>query len=195
MIRDKLHLCDTLVLTLTVLVTLSCALEIDDAVSQKSETKFNTYQNPSLDMKILYPSSWTQIIHPPFTFENPTPFFMVYFSPFSANEVVQPEFTIKVQNLSSSDETGNFNYEEIRRLEESYSDFKLIKSGTGPTIANSSSYNVEFTYNDEQGLTKTLMTWITKDGKAYTLSYSAKESEYDKYLPIFESMLSSFTVK
>ena len=181
-----------LVRSLVILISLSFVLGIDDAISQKSEAKFSTYQNPSLNMKILYPSSWTQIIYPPFTYENPTPFFIVYFTPFSTNGESLPVFTIKVQNLSS-DERSNFNYEEIRRLEETYSDFKMIRSGTGPPLANISSYSVEYTHKEIEGLVKSVETWITKDGKVYTITYSAKDSAYEEYLPIIRSMISSLS--
>ena len=178
-----------------VLLIVTGALGIDIAIARNSsEPKFDTYRNPSLNIKILYPLSWNQNIHPPFTFENPTPFYIVHFTPSSNNGISLPVFTIKVQNLSS-DEPSNFNYEEIRRLEETYSNFKMMRSGTGPPLANISSYSVEYTYREGEELVKSLATWINKGGKVYTLSYSATESAYEEYLPIIRSMLYSFTVK
>ncbi|MEH1982148.1 hypothetical protein [Nostoc sp.] len=72
-----------------------------------------------------------------------------------------------------------------------------VKDDSQPstTLSNFNAYKLTYTRQDGQCKLKVMEIGTVRNGKAYFISYTAEEKEYNKYLELAETMINSFEIK
>jgi hypothetical protein len=213
-----------LFLSLTVIVLYSISI-IPDAGAELRifEVGFNststiknlTYENSTLGIQIEYPANWkpfektsaatnanivefipfVESEHDPLT-----PFFSISIEDFE--EVKAPQ---KVGNESASGIGSNNNSalnvltERNLELAKSLPDFDIIKLNSTSILSGIPAYKIVYTFADPGSpllpLFESMNIWAVQDDKAYTISYSAPESEFSNHLQTIQNMIDSFMIR
>lgn len=172
------------------------SLQIFKVQSISSITNFLVYNNPSLGVKIQYPSNWEKIERD----DN----YVRFSSPYVNNQdTLRESFVVDIsylpfQNIFSLkffifDPKEGF----IARSERDLTNFHLL-SNSPITVSNLPAYQLTFTetqmINGIPHNFKNLNIIIIKNDRVYTLEYYAEPSTFNTYLPIINRMLNSFQI-
>jgi hypothetical protein len=162
--------------------------------SAQTAARFKIYEDPIYGIKILYASSWEKKTLNPLSYENPTTSFLVNFS--SSKNLISSgnqsaTVVIHVENVSN--ELDEYNYLEIRHLEETSPSFSLTGANT-TVLAGKPAYQVQYTESLAQGIFGTYQIWTIDNGKVYRISYTAKVSEFPTYMSMVQKMIRSFDI-
>lgn len=115
--------------------------------------------------------------------------------PEDINDRFRENFNIVVQDLSSQpinlDEYIKLSLEQINQY---ITDVEIITSKK-VMLANGEGYMLNYTGKQGQFNLEWLQFLTIKNNIAYVLSYTAEESNYDKYLEIINQMINSFRLK
>ena len=178
------------------------------------QIKNSTYENSSLGISIEHPVNWK-----PFEKTSAaTNSNVVEFVPFveSEHDPLTPFFSISVENLeevkvsqkvgdeaASTIDSNNNNALGIltkRNLElaESLPDFNIVELNGTSFLSGIPAYRIVYTFADPGSpllpLFESMNIWAVKDDKAYTISYSAPDSEFSNYFQIIQNMIDSFII-
>ncbi|MGH9985572.1 MAG: PsbP-related protein [Nitrososphaeraceae archaeon] len=173
-----------------------------------------TYENSSLGISIEHPVNWK-----PFEkTSTATNANVVEFIPFveSEHDPLTPFFSISIENLKEvkvpqkvQDESpsrmgsNNDSMLEVlttRNLElaKSLPDFNIVELNGTSFLSGIPAYKVVYTFADPGSpllpLFESMNIWTVKDDKAYTISYSAPDSEFSNYFQIIQNMIDSFVI-
>jgi serine/threonine-protein kinase len=163
-------------------------------------TKFSVYDNPSLGIKILYPSDWK-----PFQTSTINRTVIEFKQKVMMNEhdtLSSPFISISIGNLSSTIKTLDvLTKENVDLANKTLLNFRLIESNMTTTLANNPAYKIVSTFTS-LGLGdplhsphfQTMNIWTIKGDKMYTISYSQITSEFSRYIPIIQKMIDSFEI-
>jgi len=179
-----------------------------------STIKNSTYENSSLGISIEHPGNWK-----PFEkTSTATNANVVEFVPFveSEHDPLTPFFSISVEKLeevkvsqkvgdeaASTIDSNNNNALGIltkRNLElaESLPDFNIVELNGTSFLSGIPAYRIVYTFADPGSpllpLFESMNIWTVKDDKAYTISYSAPNSEFSNYFQIIQNMIDSFII-
>lgn len=152
---------------------------------------FSSYEQSSLGITVKYPQSWQrQDIDNIFTQE-----LVTFLSPQSSDT---DNFKEKVI-LSIKDYSGTLNQSKdvfTQDINKTLPSAKIIKT-TSTTLAYKPAFEIVYTWKDEQQDLnfKNLQIWTLKGNKAYILTYTAKEEDYDKFIPVVEKMIKTFEIE
>ena len=152
-----------------------------------------TYTNAQWHYSIKYPYSWKKR-------ENRRTGVAAFVSPKESDlDVFQENVTIVVQNLSAKPMTLKA-YSDLATKQVGMvfrQGIKVIESQ--PTYAaNQTAYKFVYEGTDTKNPTlnlKAMYVWFIKDNIAYQFNYTALASKFDKYLPVVEKMLGTFSVQ
>jgi len=177
--------------------------------------KNSTYENTSLGISIEHPVNWK-----PFEkTSTATNANIVEFIPFveSEHDPLTPFFSISIEELEdvkvsqnvAGDEAASaidFNNNNAlgiltkRNLElaKSLPDFNIVELNSTSFLSRIPAYKIVYTFADPGSpllpLFESMNIWTVKDDKAYTISYSAPDSEFSKYFQIIQNMIDSFII-
>lgn len=213
--------CLFLFLSVTVLYSISI---IPDAEAQpqifevgldsNSTIKNLSYENSTLGIQIEYPANWK-----PFEkTSTATDATVVEFIPFveSEHDPLTPFFSISIEDLEEvmvSKKGGNestsvigFNSSALKALTErnlelakSLPDFNIVGLNSTSILSDIPAYKIVYTFADPGSplvqLFESMNIWAVQGDKAYTISYSAPESEFSNHLQTIQNMIDSFTIK
>ncbi len=151
---------------------------------------FSTYDKSNLGITIKYPQNWErQDINNIFTKE------LVSFSipqsedkdNFKEKVVLSIEEYSKSLNQSKDDFTKEIN--------KALSAVEIVET-TPTTLAYKPAFKIIYTGKDEEKKLnlKNLQIWTLKNNKAYIITYSAEQEDYDKYIATVEEMIKTFEI-
>ena len=100
----------------------------------------------------------------------------------------------RINNNSTLEELTDRNLE----LAKSLPDFNVTEFNRTSILSGIPAYKIVYTFADPGSpllpLFKSMNLWTIKEGKAYTISYSASESEFSNHLETIQSMIDSFMI-
>jgi uncharacterized protein YjdB len=147
-----------------------------------------TYENKStLGISIQYPSNWKRI-----EVDNKA---LIFLAP-SKKDAFSEKLTVAVFNINSSISTNQLFSGSINNYGERFKDFFIIDSRP-ITFGGMPGYLLSYTYNAPNAGTIAAMDIGFKDyddDKAYVISYSAQQPEYNTFSVAVEKMVESFRV-
>jgi eukaryotic-like serine/threonine-protein kinase len=155
-------------------------------------SKYQSYKNNNLGIKIKYPSNWEQQnINNPLTQEIVT---------FLSNEVssntIKEKLTISINNYSGTlDESQKYFTQDIKNRITEANIIDNNPEDKSATLANKEARKIFFTGKDGNNILKNLQVWTLKGDKAYVLIYTADKDDFDKFLPSVENMIKSFEIE
>lgn len=186
----------------------------ETGVDHASTIKNSTYENSSLGIRIEHPANWK-----PFEkISAATNANVVEFVPFveSEHDPLTPFFSISVENLkevkvlqkaqdespsrmgSNNDNTLEVLTERNLELAKSLPDFSIIELNRTSILSDSPAYKIVYTFADPGSplhpVFESLNIWTLKEDKAYTISYTAPESEFSSHLYSIQNMIDSFEI-
>lgn len=213
-----------LFLSLTVIVLYSISIIPDVGAELRIfEVGFNststiknlTYENSTLGIQIEYPANWK-----PFEKTSAaTNANIVEFIPFveSEHDPLTPFFSISIEDLeevkapqkvgnestsgigSNNNSALNVLTERNLELAKSLPDFDIIKLNSTSILSGIPAYKIVYTFADPGSpllpLFESMNIWAVQDDKAYTISYSAPESEFSNHLQTIQNIIDSFMIR
>lgn len=152
-----------------------------------SQSKLKTYQNEANGISLEYPATWSLK-------ENPKAGYIAgFFSPKEgSNDNYIESLGVKVVNTSSQ---PNVTLQELvdaweNQTKKAETTF-VVTDRKSSSVAGEKSSDLLYTFKDQDGSGKGMVRISLKNKKVYIFQYNAKESDYDKYLPTIEEILSS----
>ncbi len=116
------------------------------------------------------------------------------FVPPSKKDGFSEKLTVAVFGINSSVSAGQLSSGAINNYGEQYRDFFIVNS-TPITLGGNPGYSLLYTYTDPlAGQIAAMDIGIKVGNKAYIISYSAQQLEYNTYIPTVEKMIDSFHV-
>jgi eukaryotic-like serine/threonine-protein kinase len=83
-------------------------------------------------------------------------------------------------------------------LARSLPDFNIVELNRTSILSGSPAYEIEYTFSDPGSplhpVFESLSIWTVKEDKAYTISYTAPDSEFSNYFQIIQNMIDSFII-
>jgi eukaryotic-like serine/threonine-protein kinase len=150
------------------------------AVAQSTtRNNFTTYEDPTHEIKIDYPSNWTKNNN--LTLEN----VVAFRPPLDAAGIGIYVHKLPVAKISLEE------YSDMQVNDLKNQTFTIIKS-TNTTLADHPGTSVK--YSNNVGL-QALEVWTIKDGKAYIIVYIAGKGKYNHYLSSIQTMIDSFEIQ
>ena len=150
---------------------------------------FSDYKDSDSEIAIKYPQSWQgQKTNNIFTKEVVT-----FLSPLGDRDNFQEKVILSIEDYSGTLNQSKDDFtKEINKL----SAVEIIET-TPTTLAFRPALKTVYTWkNEEQNLNlKNLQIWTLKNNKAYIITYTAKQNDYDKFMPIVEKMIKTFAIE
>jgi len=180
------------ILVLLVLV-IGCATESQESklppkIKQSESAKttpsdFLMYENSDYGVKIKYPSDWEQ--------KETEDLIIAFVSPKTdVSDAVQENLGLTMNDLAGQGLTlQKYNEIAIEQLKQTFSDIKIIESGS-TVLSNNPAHKVVFTASN----LKFMQAWTIKNDLAYIWSFVSTESSYSDYLGTIQTMLDSFEI-
>jgi serine/threonine-protein kinase len=151
--------------------------------------EFSTYQESNLGIIVKYPQSWQrQNIDNIFTKE-----LVTFLSPQSGADNFQEKVTLSIEDYSGSLEQSKDDFtKEINQI----SAAEIIETSS-TTFAFRPAFKIIYTGKDRENNLdlKNLQIWTLKANKAYIITYSAEQEDYDKFIPTVEEIIKTFEIK
>lgn len=154
------------------------------------QSKPKTYQDEASGITLEYPADWSLR-------ENPTKDYIAVFT--SPKEGSSDDYIeamgIRAVDISSK---PSVTLQEIADLWENQTKAAtpslVVTDRTASTLAGEDAKEITYDFKDEKGNGKGMSRITLKNKKAYIFQYSAAEKDYDRYLPIIETILSSVKI-
>lgn len=172
---------------------------IQQAMAQTSEqsknsSNFLTYQNPSLGIKILYPTTWKTQENTNSSDKNSTLVDVVTFSPPYKNKNssdIIAKLDVKVDNISNIKPTTLAKYanDTISDLRQ---DFRVAESNA--TLAGNPAHKIVYTGLEANVDLQAMLVITIKGDRGYIIGYTAEPEWYSYYLPTIQKMIDSFEI-
>jgi hypothetical protein len=165
----------------------------------KTMTKFSVYDNPSLGIKILYPSDWK-----PFQTSTINRTIIEFRQKvMSEHDPLSSFMSVSVENLSDTSKTLNIlTKQNIDLANKTLPNFRLIESNFTTLANNNPAYRIVSTFTNSGPTAdllhspqfQTMTIWTIEGDRIYTISYSQIPSQFSTYLPIIQKMIDSFEI-
>ena len=158
--------------------------------SQIKVADFSTYEQSNLGITIKYPQSWQrQDIDNIFTKEVVT-----FLSPLQDKDKFQEKVILSVEDYSGSLNQSKNDF--TKEIKERLSAAKIIQVSS-TTLAYKPAFQIIYTGKDEEKdlKLKNWQIWTLQSNKAYIITYTAQQEEYDKFIPAVEEIIKSFEIK
>ena len=151
---------------------------------------FSIYENTSSGIKIAYPSEWNLQQG-----RNVSPSLKIA-AKFIPSADPDSHFTIGIRKLDGSG-TGVEDYatNTLNGYRENVKNFQSTVFHTNGMLSNNSAYAIDGTYQDDKSVKRHLFEVGTViDNNAYILQFDSEDSKATSYLPVLETMISSFQI-
>ncbi|BDA71038.1 hypothetical protein CAL7716_052040 [Calothrix sp. PCC 7716] len=149
---------------------------------------FSVYENLNYAIKIKYPQNWVKN-----EVEDKTTGELARFSPYDRNNSdTGAEVIFEVQPLKRPLVLSEYTNLKVNEIIQFFPEAKIHESRsiTLPNIPLPT-HEVVYSGKDNKIGIKRKAVWTVKDNTAYIVTYSATESEYDKYLSIATTIINS----
>ncbi len=168
--------------------------EIRDKIfaSSHHDSSLLTYDSSNYFMiRMKYPKSWRiQKIEDRFT-GDVAKFFLPQNN--SSNSF-QPELSVEMQDLQKPISLPEYTNSKVNEITQ-YSTSPRIHESHPAKLANLPAHEVIYTGKQEQVNVKMMAVWTVKDSKAYIVTYTAEESQYDAFLKTAQAMINSLEIR
>ena len=150
---------------------------------------FSIYNKSDLGVIIKYPQNWQRQDIDNFI----TKEVVAFISPQSGNNDFQEKIILSIEDYSGSLEQSKADF--TKEINQVFSAAKIIETSS-TTLAFKPAYQIIYTWKDEENNLdlKNLQIWTLKGNKAYILTYTAREDNYNKFLPVVKKMIKSFEI-
>ncbi|NMG08211.1 serine/threonine-protein kinase [Brasilonema sp. UFV-L1] len=187
-----------LVLALVLVIIVPCILllvrpEIGQifgfSPNDSSLTKYDSSNFFGIRMK--YPKSWgIQKIEDRFTGD------VAKFFPLQKSDLksLQPELSVEKQDLKKPISLPDYTNSRVNEITQFLTNPRIHDS-RATKLANLSAHEVVYTGKQEQHHVKMMAVWTVKDSKAYIVTYTAEESQYDAFLKTAQAMINSLEIR
>lgn len=161
----------------------------------KPKLTFTTYEAVDSDITIKYPSENWQLIKPSDAFGGE----VIRFIPKNQNQVDSCllEISINVnelpQQLLSLEESKKLALQKIQRNNPN----QQITDNSQPstTLSKFQAYKLIYTRQEGECKLQAMEIGTVRNGKAYFITYTAEQKEYNQHLAVVEEMINSFEIK
>lgn len=178
--------------TISFYVQPSEAMAPEHTNNSSNSTNFLTYENPTLGIKILYPTDWVKLENTSSPNKNSTLIDLVTFGPQSNNSSDIPgKLVVKVDNISDIKPINVSEYSN-QIIGDLSQDFKVAESTT--TLAGLPAYEFVYTGAEESVDLKAMLVLTIKGDRAYIMSYTAEPEIFQSYLPKVQKIIDSFEI-
>ena len=161
--------------------------EIKNLSQQPETTYFLSYENKEHGIKILYPYNWEIA-------ENFMGSIVIFRSPKeNVFDDFQENVNIVVKKLEKNESLDELTKEAIEDIKANIPNAKFLLS-KDVVINNEVWHKVVYTGKFLGLKLKWLQLWKIEGGKAYMITYTAKENNFYDYLPIVDKMINSFEI-
>ncbi|KAB8332565.1 serine/threonine protein kinase [Scytonema tolypothrichoides VB-61278] len=160
--------------------------------SSLTKTSFLTYDSSNYFMiRMKYPKDWRiQKIEDRFTGD------VAKFFPPPKNDSnsFQPEVSVEMEDLKKPISLPDYTNLKVNQITRYLTNPRINESH--PTkLANLPAHEVIYTGKQEQFNVKRIAVWTVKDNKAYIVTYTAEESQYDTFLETAQAMMNSLEIR
>ena len=151
--------------------------------------EFLIYQNPTDGIKMKYPKTW--IKQEIGTFGDVAKFL----SPLkSGSNTFQAQVTIEMENLKQPILLAEYTNSKVNEITQYLTNARIHVSHS-TKLANQPAHEVVYSGKQEQYSVKRRAVWLLKNNKAYIITYTADESQYDDFLKTAQEMINSLEIR
>jgi eukaryotic-like serine/threonine-protein kinase len=156
-----------------------------------TNTSLSTYENSTYGITIKYPHNW--VIIGSAGIEDTDVDIVTFISPNQSDNAIVDVHQDKLDNGNS--DIGAYLSSIISSYKTDLHDFKVIGSNTNSSLVGKNAYKLIYTYTTGDGFKmKDMEIGTIIENKVYYIVYDGKESLFDKYIPIVQTMIDSFKV-
>lgn len=150
---------------------------------------FSNYEQSNLRITIKYPQNWQRQDIDNFI----TKEVVAFLSPQSGNDNFQEKVILSIEDYSGSLEQSKDDF--TKEINQTISAVNIIETSS-TTFAFKPAFQIIYKWKDEENNLdlKNLQIWTLKGNKAYILTYTAEEEDYDKFVPVVEKMIKTFEI-
>jgi eukaryotic-like serine/threonine-protein kinase len=159
--------------------------------AQDANTRLSTYENSTYGITIKYPHDWAIIGSA--GIEDTDVDIVTFLSPNQNDNTIVDVHQDRLGNSSINMDSYLSSIISIYKTD--LHDFKVIESNTNSSMVGKNAYKLIYTYTTGDGFRmKDMETGTIIGNKVYYIIYDGKESLFDKYMPIVQTMIASFKV-
>ena len=181
-----------IIFSLTILVIPQIQYIISSPSENSASTAFKNYEDSTSGIKIKYPADWRKNdITDIFTGD-----LVEFLAPAkNGNENFPPKLNIEVTELKTPISLPEYTQNKITEITRYLKNAKIHKSE--PTImANLPPvHTVVYSGKEKQMDVKRMAIWLLKNDRAYMITYTAEESQYDEFLTTAQEMINSVEIR
>ncbi|WP_414623250.1 PsbP-related protein [Calothrix sp. CCY 0018] len=151
--------------------------------------KIVTYKESNLGITIKYPQSWQrQDIGNIFTKE-----LVKFLSLLGKQDNFEEKVVLSIEDYPGSLEQSKDDF--TKEINKALSAAEIIET-TPITLGFKPAFKIIYTGKDEEKNLnlKNLQIWTLKANKAYIITYTAEQKDYDKFLPELKNMIKTFEI-
>lgn len=151
---------------------------------------FLLYQNSKYGISIKYPKTWKVEEIESIVTGDVAKF---YLPPKESTDSLPPQVTVEIQNLKYATSLQDFSKQKINEIRQFLPDAKINEQRL-TTLANLPAEKVVYTGEDDPYTVKRMAVWTLKDNKAYIITYTVEESQYDDFVNTAKVMIDSLQI-
>ena len=160
--------------------------EMNETVT--TEADFQPYENPTLGVKVSYPTQWNQT-------ENQTNRYSIvtFVSPEQNGEAsVQEKFLLRINNEPTNMTLDEYT-KNINESVQNNSNFQITNTNS-TVLANNPASSVTGILKEGDKNLKVLDEWTINDGKVYRIVFYSDPGRPDSFEPLIQKILESFSI-
>jgi len=160
--------------------------EMNETVT--TEADFQPYENPTLGVKVSYPTQWNQT-------ENQTNRYSIvtFVSPQqNGDDSVQEKFLLRINNEPTNMTLDEYT-KNINESVQNNSNFQVTNTNS-TVLANNPASSVTGILKEGDKNLKVLDEWTINDGKVYRIVFYSDPGRPDSFEPLIQKILESFSI-
>jgi len=160
--------------------------EMNETVT--TEADFQPFENPTLGVKVSYPTQWNQT-------ENQTNRYSIvtFVSPEQNGEAsVQEKFLLRINNEPTNMTLDEYT-KNINESVQNNSNFQITNTNS-TVLANNPASSVTGILKEGDKNLKVLDEWTINDGKVYRIVFYSDPGKADSFEPLIQKILESFSI-
>ena len=160
--------------------------EMNETVT--TEADFQPYENPTLGVKVSYPTQWNQT-------ENQTNRYSIvtFVSPEQNGEAsVQEKFLLRINNEPTNMTLDEYT-KNINESVQNNSNFQITNTNS-TVLANNPASSVTGILKEGDKNLQVFDEWTIKDGKVYRIVFYSDPGKADSFEPLIQKILESFSI-
>ena len=160
--------------------------EMNETVT--TEADFQPYENPTLGVKVSYPTQWNQT-------ENQTNRYSIvtFVSPQqNGDDSVQEKFLLRINNEPTNMTLDEYT-KNINESVQNNSNFQVTNTNS-TVLANNPASSVTGILKEGDKNLQVFDEWTIKDGKVYRIVFYSDPGKADSFEPLIQKILESFSI-